>query len=353
MILVKRALLDGLKTPTPDTVASALQSAIELEHSTIPVYLYGLYSLDPARNAAIVDIVQSVVVEEMLHMTLAANVLNAIGGTPSIDRPDFIPTYPGPLPGSVESGLTVHLAPFSSEQLLTFLQIEQPANVIDIPILNPLIGPIGPPDVDDGITIGAFYQAILTALAQLPASAFHDPARNQVGPDLMPEAVVVTDLASAQQALTTIIEQGEGNSTSPLEVVGDGYAHYYRFLQIFAGNTLLPAPGQTPPWQFGAPPVSLDIDGIFPLPSDPKAANYPPGTAQAFANDTFNYTYTGLLKALHALFNGANTQDQMNVAIGLMMSLKGQARAMMAGIPNPTGPYTGPSFEYQPTNPAA
>jgi hypothetical protein len=351
MIRLKASLAAGLDTPTPESVTAALQSAVELEHSTIPLYLYALYSLDPARNAAIVGILQSVVVEEMLHMTLAANVLNAIGGQPVIDSPDFIPKYPGPLPGGVESALTVRLAPFSSDQLLTFLQIEQPENVIDIPIVNPLIGRIPPPDGDDGITIGEFYQQISAALAQLPASTFRNPPRNQVGPDLMPEAVVVTDLASAQQAIDTIIEQGEGSAQSPEEVVGGQYAHYYRFLQIFAGATLQPAPGQTPPWQFGAPPVLLDVEGVYPLPTDPLAANYPPQSAQALANDTFNYTYTALLRSLHALYNGRNTQDQMNVAIGLMMSLKGQAKAMMAGIPDPSGPYTGPSFEYQPVNP--
>ena len=42
--------------------------------------------------------------------------------------------------------------------------------------------------------------------------------------------------------------------------------------------------------------------------------------------------------------------DQFNRAIGLMMSLKGQAKAMTSGIPNPKV-ITGPSFEYQPTNP--
>ena len=34
-----------------------------------------------------------------------------------------------------------------------------------------------------------------------------------------------------------------------------------------------------------------------------------------------------------------------------MMSLKAQAKAMMAGIPNPSAPNTGPSFECQPANP--
>ncbi len=351
MIRLQRSLVASLAAPTLASVQQSLQGAIALEHSTIPVYLYGLYSLDPARNALIAGILQSVVQEEMLHMTLAANVLNAIGGQPVIDAPDFIPSYPGPLPGSVEGQLTVHLAPFSSDQLLAYLQIEQPENAIDIPILNPLTGQLPPPDADDGVTIGQFYQAILAALAQLPAGSFSATPRGQVGPDLMPEAVVVTDLASARQAIDTIVSQGEGSSSSPLEVVGTGYAHYYRFLQVYAGNSLLPAPSQTPPWQFGAPAVPLDAGGVHPLPTDPKAANYPAGSAQAFANDTFNYTYTALLKALHALFNGANTRDQMNVAIGLMMSLKGQAKAMMAGIPNPSGPYTGPSFEYQPVNP--
>ena len=37
---------------------------------------------------------RSVVMEEMLHMVNAANVLNAIGGTPFFDHPDFIPKYP-------------------------------------------------------------------------------------------------------------------------------------------------------------------------------------------------------------------------------------------------------------------
>ena len=41
---------------------------------------------------------QSVVMEEMLHMVNAANVLNAIGGAPFFDHPAFIPTYPLVMP---------------------------------------------------------------------------------------------------------------------------------------------------------------------------------------------------------------------------------------------------------------
>ena len=68
-----------------------LQSAIELEHATIPAYLQALYSLKHAKNTVIAWLIRSIVVEEMLHMTIAANVLNAIGGQPVINKPDFVP----------------------------------------------------------------------------------------------------------------------------------------------------------------------------------------------------------------------------------------------------------------------
>ena len=134
MIRLQRSMIEGLKGDaiTPQSVCDSLQHAIELEHATIPIYLYALYSLDPDLNGEIVRILESVVVEEMLHMTLAANVLNALGGSPRIDRPGFIPTYPGPLPGGVQSDLTVSLAPFSSQQLDTFLQIEEPEHPLNI-----------------------------------------------------------------------------------------------------------------------------------------------------------------------------------------------------------------------------
>ena len=126
MIRLRANILDRLKTGDEKAVCDTLQDAIELEHSTIPLYLYALSSLDPRKNASIAQILQSVVIEEMLHMALAANVVNALGGSPQIDKPDFVPCYPGPLPGGVESDLTVHLAPFSMLQLETFLNIETP-----------------------------------------------------------------------------------------------------------------------------------------------------------------------------------------------------------------------------------
>src|SRR5437899_7691872 len=123
MIHLKAQLFADLMAGGREAVLNALQQAVELEHSTIPVYLYALYSLDAAKNGTVITIINSVVVEEMLHMTLACNILNALGGRPAIDRPGFIPTYPGPLPGGVESDLIAHLARFSSAQLGNFMTI--------------------------------------------------------------------------------------------------------------------------------------------------------------------------------------------------------------------------------------
>ena len=344
MILLKTSLLGQLESGNVQSVCDVLQSAVELEHSTIPLYLYALYSLDTAKNALIADIIQSVVVEEMLHMTLACNVLNALGGSPQLDQPGFIPPYPGPLPGGVESQLTVHLAPFSSVQLETFLTIEQPETPLEFKAL-PLTEAVAP------VTIGEFYQRIEKEIVLLGDGAFVQPPRHQIGSALMPESVIVTDVATARQALQTIIDQGEGTSTSPMEIVGDGYAHYYRYMEIKKGRRLVKMPGSLPPDQqytYSGDPVPFDPSGVYPVPTDPKAASYPTGSAARFACDNFNYTYTSLLKTLHAVFNGE--PERFNAAIGLMMSLKGQARNMMSGIPNPAL-NIGPSFEYLPVNP--
>ena len=156
----------------------------------------------------------------------------------------------------------------------------------------------------------------------------------------MRESIIVTNVTTAQEAITTIIDQGEGTSKSPLETVGKGYAHYYRFMQIKEQHLLIETP-QPPGYAYRGKPVPFDPTGVH---------NVAPGILPSLASDNFNYTYTSLLHALHDLFNGQNDQSQFNRALALMMSLKGQATAMMAGIPNPDAP-VGPSFQYQPINP--
>jgi ferritin-like protein len=85
-----------VRAPLVGTVTSLesprehLQWAIELEHSTIPPYLCALYSIEPSQNSEATELVSSVLFEEMLHMTLAANLLNAVGGRPQFDIPRML-----------------------------------------------------------------------------------------------------------------------------------------------------------------------------------------------------------------------------------------------------------------------
>jgi len=95
--------LKQVKIETIEDLRSAVQTAIQLEHSTIPPYLTADFTLQNTGNKEISNLIGTILGEEMLHMSIASNLLNAIGGTPVINKPGFIPTYPGPLPGGVES----------------------------------------------------------------------------------------------------------------------------------------------------------------------------------------------------------------------------------------------------------
>jgi hypothetical protein len=95
--LRKGAPLAGTITSL-ESLREHLQWAVELEHSTIPPYLCALYSIEPGRNVEATEVVSSVLVEEMLHLTLAANLLDAVGGRPRLAIPKMMPGYPRPLP---------------------------------------------------------------------------------------------------------------------------------------------------------------------------------------------------------------------------------------------------------------
>jgi Ferritin-like len=346
----------------------ALQAALELEHAVIPPYLYALYSLAPDGNRAVAEIIRSVVDEEMLHLTLAANLLNAVGGRPLLDSPDILPRYPGPLPGTVDDGLVVGLAPFSIPLVRdTFMPIEEPELPVDyggapagaaVPADSSVpadstapADAVAPADSGPGgepLTIGQFYRQIRTTLVALGGDAFTGRRHHQVSTNLLPGAIPVTDVASACQAIDTIIDQGEGTLTSPMEVVGGDVAHYYRFAEIVHGRRLIRFPGQPGQrWGYLGKPVPLNPAGIRPVPANPTLAGYPADSAARHACKSFNYTYTSLLKVLHTTFNG--TPGELMTAVSLMSSLQQQALDMMAGTTT-NGVLAGPSFEWQPTD---
>ncbi|MFB9675005.1 ferritin-like domain-containing protein [Streptosporangium vulgare] len=311
--------------PRIDTLASLrehLQWAIELEHATLPPYLTALYSLDPERNPAAVEVVSGVFVEEMLHLALTANLLNAVGGTPRLDTPEMLPPHPRKLP---HGDLELSLVPFGPEALEMFLRLEQPAP------------PGAPPEDDDYETIGQFYAAIEQGLHYLcdtlgEKEVFSgDPARQVSGAHFRHTGgrlVAVTDLASALDALEEIVEQGEGTARSEVwDGDQDEVAHYYRFMELKLGRRY--RRGDSPESGPTGEKLSVDLTGVFLPTSNP---------ADRAAQEEFNHTYCAILHLLEVAFNG--NPKMLAVATGEMYALKAQAQELMR--------LGGPTFEYVP-----
>ncbi len=351
MIELKAELFQDLESL--DGIRTGLQNAVRLEHATIPTYLYALYSLKKGTNEEIANLVSGIVAEEMAHLALAANVLNAIHGAPAIDDPALLPEYPGPLPGGVDTGLKVRLRPFSISVVRdTFMVIEHPEDGFE---------PHLPMAEVPQKTIGMFYRKISDALGALGEDIFTgDPAKQVSQGFAAVEVIPVKDVASAQHAIEIIVEQGEGTKTSPVDPDGrpGDLAHYYRFWEIAEGRQLVPNPDVKEGWSFTGAEIPFDPDGVLPLVSDPKVNDprtrptYGEGTTARRLCDTFNYTYTSLLKALHDTFNGK--PRTLPTAIGLMWSLEQQFLEMAELPADPSradGPRAAPSFEYQPINP--
>jgi hypothetical protein len=326
-------------------VRTALQNAIELEHAVMPAYMFALYSIraesiQTGRNAEIYTLLRSVVLEEMLHMLSACNILNAIGGSPSIDQEKFVPRYPGALPGSVEGQLIVRLRRFSLEQVHdVFMEIEEPEDA-----QPPTDGHAPQP-----LTIGAFYRTIAEHITTLGPSIFTGHASRQVTDILGKRPIVaVSDVPTAKQAVELIIEQGEGSTSSPFDEEKE-LAHFYKFEEIVRGRRLVRKPGESPPYAFTGDLIPFDADGVWPVMDDPHSADYPAGSQARRASDVFNYTYTNLLKVLQHAVTGepARIPD----AVRLMESLRHQALDLVT-LRLPSGEHAGPTFEYQPVCPA-
>ena len=115
------------QTLTLQQLRRDLQTALELEHSTIPPYLTALYSIKNGHNSKVSMLLKTIVVQEMLHMSLVANLLNAVGGKPVLTRPGFVPRYPTPLPSGIQQGLIVGLQNLSLPLIRdVFMRIEEP-----------------------------------------------------------------------------------------------------------------------------------------------------------------------------------------------------------------------------------
>jgi Ferritin-like len=332
-----------------------LQGAVELEMLTIPPYLTAWYSLHPGTNKKAAEIIKSVVIEEMLHLALASNVFNAIGGHPKLtEEGGYVPRYPAKMPFHIPKTFEVGLGPFSDVALEVFLTIENPTHPeVEPPQASPEAAIPRVLEFAEKYgykTIGAFYEAIEEGLKELDAKGGlfkGDPAR-QIGPEYYSgggRVIIVTGLETAREALQEIVEQGEGDVTAPLhEEMFDPegeLAHFYRFKELHVGR--LYRPGDTPDEPTGEP-IELDFEAVYPMKPNLRAETLT-GELRERA-EAFNHLYSGLLGEIQKGING--TPEALENAIGVMFKLKKAAKELLPiPLPDGSGFNAGPTFEYE------
>jgi len=299
-------------TDSPDRIKlkAWLQTALELELSTIPPYMVALLSLKLPSNREVAELIRSVMVEEMLHMVLVANVLNAIGGNPQLGAA-AVPRYPLNLTFEGQPfrdrTFPVNLQPFSAAAVQTFLSIEQPRRPPPKVKLKSLTVPAP--------TIGEFYDkmaAVLDVLSLEPGGAIIGDAARQFDGDYFwsggGRVIAVTDLASARAALALVATQGEG-AWPPVAGGESGFSshfdmgHWYRFNQIAQGRRYLRT--DDPAGSPSGPPIAVSYAEVYPFKPNPTAADYPAGDKLSLLNRAFNLRYSRMLRALEDAMNGA------------------------------------------------
>jgi hypothetical protein len=344
-----------------DELKDFLHLAMKIEHATIPPYLTALYSIKPGTNQDVSNILRVIVVEEMLHLTFAANLLNAIGGSPNLNAQGFVPSYPTFLPGG-EEDFKIHLLPLCPESLRTFLDIERPTM---------------PSSADQGLvrrrykagsallgvhprrpelrfySIGVFYSAIERGFQRLEEEARSerktifvsatDDSR-QVGAEQFysggGKLFEVTDLDTACLAIRKIIEQGEGVTDKLRDGQGE-LAHYYRFEQIDKRRYYLPDDNQ--PGSPSGPTFEVDWSSVYLVGRDVKLKDMLPDAELHAAGVAFNNDYAAFLKVLTDAYNGK--PDLIADAVPMMFTIRNRMYELMRNPLPGRDENAGPTFE--------
>jgi hypothetical protein len=322
---------------TPDELRQHLALAMRVELTTVPPYLYAMYSIEDQTSEA-ARLIKSVVAEEMLHAALVANLLVATGGRPDFRDPNLTPTYPGLLPHHVPP-LMVDLAP-ASPQLIrdVFMVIERPES------------PGAPPEDDQYETLGQFYYALELAFEDLSERfelfadigadrQFSDPRFYQpVEFDAEDSGglMLVKDLASACEAIEVVVHQGEGVSDERYaDPSHQELTHYYKFEQI--------ADGVSP------------LGRVRPVIANPKTADLPESVQPVsdLVNALYRYLYLTMDELYQPIADKGSVVDRL---YGVMSGLLGPSARYLMTLPAGGGLVAGPSFEvyaFDPDTPAA
>lgn len=330
-----------------DHLRAALQAAVTLEFATLPPYLSALWSVKDDIGY-VANSIRQVIQEEMLHMSLAANMLGSIGGHPQISN--RAPSYPGPLPLGIHPELVVHLAALSPDTLATFLEIERPHHPGHHVSLNAerdldtfhAAEETGHDEAD--FTIGEFYDQIVESFRRLQPDQTN---KRQVTAPLA--SMVITTVDDVEKAVSRIQNEGEGSS-GPADTGAYNLAHYYRFAEIIELKRLVQDP-KTGDYAFVDPiPFDMAAD-VWPMAQVPEGGYQSASIVDAEVRRLlhgFDLAYSQLLDLLQAVWESDDGQAALWHAIDAMFGLEEWAKPLMQ-IPRPTGGGNyGPEFRYVP-----
>jgi hypothetical protein len=276
-------------------------------------------------------VVAHVATDEMLHLALVQNLLSAIGSAPHLARPNL------PAPARhYPVGVNLTLVPFGELALRHFMFLERPegmelegAQGIDARVHEavPLLaeGDIVP-QPQDFATIGHLYRSIEHGFDHLAEklgerNLFAGPARAQATSDYFnwPELVPVTSLATAHEAIDTILEQGEGARGHWED------AHFGQFVRILDDYRQLKA--ASPDFEPARPVLFATVR---PSEHDDRTPRITDGVT-ARCTDLFNVGYEVLLQLLYRYFAHTEETDAQ------LKTLSGAAIALMFRVLKPLG----------------
>ena len=337
---------------TPESLKRDLQTAIALEFSTIPTYMTSLYSIKDGYNGEVYSTIRSVIMQEMLHLAQAANLLISIGGQPRMTDPSVsqIPTsFPTNLPGKVLPGLLVTLQKASPKHIAdVFMMIEFPDKVV-------YEGAYHEESIDlNALTIGEFYTTIRTCMANLSNASeitFGNEERQLHWPwemyDKTSKLWKVTSMKTARKAIKMIVEQGEGtDQLDPTYLGTQQLAHFFKFEELACKHHIEASHEHT--YDFHGKEIEFVSEGVWPMQNNPSSKNLPKGTQVYHEAKIFHRIYRSLLESIETTFSGH--PDTINEAVYIMEAMQMQAKKLMKmevpvppGHPNQT---CGPIFDY-------
>ena len=319
-----------------------VQIGLQLELATIPLYMTSLYSIGDGCNPQVYKTIRSILMQEMLHMALAGNIINAMNkGHPLIDSSDVAPIYPSlGLPGCVHPSLNINLEKISRK------------HIHDVPLVleKPKLSCVTDQELSLH-TIGEFYAEIEQCIQKLDENGEEtfQPNKLQVSwlwkhSKELGTLIEVKNAQTALKAIKEIKEQGEGASPIKPDVgpsEGGQLAHYYRLMEIVCGKKLVKVDDKH--YAYSGDDIPFDSKGVWPMRNNPSKE----GTSGNCYTEAraFHTTYRKLLRELQATFTGE--PERITSAVTIMESLFVHGKHVMRVSLRPDSQETcGPVWDY-------